>query len=76
VSVKVDSVEAAEEVYVHCLELGWLRQTLSANDRVHWSARVRVPADAAPGEYAVLVAVRDRAGNRTEQRQTLTVEAK
>jgi Ca-activated chloride channel family protein len=76
VNVKVDSVEPAEEVYVHCLELGWLRQVLSAKDRVHWTLRLRVPAGTAAGEYQVLVVVRDRAGNRAEQYQTLIVEAK
>jgi Ca-activated chloride channel family protein len=75
VGVKVDSVESAEEVYVHSLELGWLRRNLAAKDREHWTGRLRVPATTPAGDYDVLVVVRDRAGNRTEQRQTLTVEA-
>ena len=75
-TVKVDSVEAADEVYVHCRELGWLRQVLSTEDGVHWTARVRVPGDITKGDYQLLVVVRDRAGNRAEQQHTLTVEAK
>jgi len=75
-SVKVDSVEPAAEVYVHCPELGWLRQVLASEDGVHWTVKLRVPASSAAGEYRLLVVVRDRAGNRAEQWQTLKVEAK
>ena len=75
VTVSVDSVEPADEVYVHCKELGWLRQVLTSKDDVRWTAKVRVPAGVAPGEYRVLLVVRDRAGNRAEQWQTLEVEA-
>ena len=75
-TVKVDSVEPADEVYVHCRELGWLRLVLSSEDAIHWTTRVRVPGDITKGDYQVLVVVRDRAGNRAEQNHTLTVEAK
>ena len=75
-NVKVDSVEAADEVYVHCPELGWMRQVLASEDNVHWTVRLRAPAGTVAGEYRVLLVVRDRAGNRAEQWQTLKVEAK
>ena len=75
-TVKVDSVEPADEVYVHCRGLGWLRQVLSTEDGIHWTARVRIPSDITKGDYDVLLVVRDRAGNRAEQKHTLTVEAK
>jgi len=76
VSVNVDSVEPASEVYVHCKELGWLRQGLTSPDGVRWTTKARVPARSAAGAYRVLLVVRDRAGNRAEQWQTLEVEAK
>ena len=75
-TVKVDSVEPADEVYVHCRELGWLRQVLSTEDGIHWTVRLQVQSDMTKGDYQVLVVVRDRAGNRAEQKHTLTVEAK
>jgi Ca-activated chloride channel family protein len=75
-TVKVDSVEPADEVYVHCRELGWLRQVLSTEDGIHWTVRLHVQSDMTKGDYQVLVVVRDRAGNRAEQKHTLTVEAK
>lgn len=73
VSVKVDSVEPADEVYVHCPELGWQRVVLSSTDFVTWTGRLRVPAGVA-GSFRVMLVVRDRAGNRTEQFQTVTLE--
>jgi hypothetical protein len=76
VTVKVDSVEPVDEVYVHCRELGWLRQVLPSEDGIHWTARLRVASDMTVGDYYVLAVVRDRAGNRAEQTRTLTVEAK
>ena len=75
VAITIDSVEPADEVYVHCPELGWQRLVLASKDFVTWTARLRVPAVTTPGEYRVMLVVRDRAGNRAEQWQSLTVNA-
>jgi Ca-activated chloride channel family protein len=75
VDITIDSVEPADEVYVHCPELGWQRLVLASKDFVTWTARLRVPAVTTPGEYRIMLVVRDRAGNRAEQWQSLTVNA-
>jgi Ca-activated chloride channel family protein len=74
--VDVNSVEAADEVYVHCPELKWMRQVLASDDGVHWTLKLRVPAGTAAGEYRVMVVVRDKAGNRAEQWTTFKVEGR
>lgn len=76
VTASVDSIEPAEEVYVHCRELGWLRQVLTAADGVRWTGRLQVPSHTTAGAYGVRIVVRDRAGNRVEQMRTLSVGAK
>jgi Ca-activated chloride channel family protein len=75
VAITIDSVEPADEVYLHCPELGWQRLVLASKDFVTWIARLRVPAGTTPGEYRIMLVVRDRAGNRAEQWQSLTVNA-
>ncbi|MBN2525450.1 MAG: VWA domain-containing protein [Deltaproteobacteria bacterium] len=73
--MKVDTIEPASEVYVHCKGLNWRREVfeLSSEDDVLWQRWMRIPTDAAPGQYKVLVVARDKAGNRIEQTVTITV---
>jgi Ca-activated chloride channel family protein len=76
VELTIDSVEPAAEVYVHCPELGWDRLVLEATDSasIDWLATLDIPWRTPPGEYRVLLVVRDRAGNRLEQQTILFVE--
>jgi Ca-activated chloride channel family protein len=74
--LKVDAIEAADEVYVHCEALGWNRVTLEPEDKeksVDFSKWLKIPADTEAGQYEILVVVRDSAGNRLEKTVYITV---
>jgi len=75
--IHVDAVEPAAEVYVDCPGLGWERVLLEPEDGklcVDWVAWLNVPERLVPGEYEVLVVVRDKAGNRLEQKTSIFIE--
>jgi Ca-activated chloride channel family protein len=73
---RVDTIEAAAEVYIHCETLGWRRVAMvaePASQSVRWNKWLKVKRDAPAGQHEVLVVMRDLAGNRIEQRVTVTV---
>jgi Ca-activated chloride channel family protein len=75
-TLEVDAIEPAAEVYVHCDDLGWERLALVSPDEgrgIDWNKWLRVPKDTPPGTYMLLVVVRDTAGNRVERELTLEV---
>lgn len=77
--LEVDAVEPATEVYIHCEELGWNRVEMIAkdkNDPIDWHKWMKVPRGAPTGPHEVLVVMRDLAGNRFEQKVTVTVVSK
>ncbi|MDJ0764020.1 MAG: VIT domain-containing protein [Myxococcota bacterium] len=73
--LEVDTIENADEVYAHCEGLGIHRQALNPENKrmVHWSRFLRIPKEVGPGDYSLLVVVRDGAGNRLERHLTVTV---
>lgn len=74
-TLSVDSIEPASEVYVHAPTLHWWRAPLApeGSQAIDWQRLLRVPANAAVGSHEVTVVVRDRAGNRFAQNVTLVV---
>lgn len=73
---KVDTIEPAAEVYLHCETLGWNRVSLipvTSTRAVRWHKWLKVKRGAALGEHHVLVVMRDLAGNRIEQTVVVTV---
>ena len=61
---------------MHCPSLGWWRVPLvpADGDRgVDWELALELPWDAEPGDYLVMVVVRDEAGNRLERWGVFTV---
>lgn len=76
ITLAVDAIEPADEVYVHAEKLGWMRHVLTADAAdVRWRGELKLPANTSPGVYTVWVVVRDRAGNRLEQTVELYVGA-
>jgi len=78
VTLSVDSVEPAADAYAHCPLLGWHRVNLLPRDgrtAVHHRLNRMLPEDTPPGEYLVMVVIRDRAGNRMERFLMLSVVA-
>lgn len=69
-TLKVDSIEAADEVYAHSKDLGIFRVALEPVDgdkRVDWSKWLKVAKDTTAKVYTLQVVMRDGAGNRVEQ---------
>ncbi len=75
VFLEVDTIENATEVYVHCEALGLLRVPLNPENKkmVDWKRFLKIEKDIEPGEYTLLVVVRDGAGNRLEKELAVVV---
>ena len=72
--LKVDTIEPAREVYIHCDALGLNRVLFlpETDDGIKWEKWIAIDKDIPAGAHSVLVVMRDMAGNRIEQ--TITIE--
>ncbi|MBN2344561.1 MAG: VWA domain-containing protein [Deltaproteobacteria bacterium] len=73
--LKVDTIEPAAEVYIHCEALGLNRVQFlqETDDGIRWEKWISFDKTIAPGAYSALVVMRDTAGNRIEQTVTIHI---
>jgi Ca-activated chloride channel family protein len=73
--LEVDAVETTKEVSVYGELFGEEQRLLETKDGLRFSGELKVPCDAAPGEYELVFVARDPAGNRFERREKVRVHA-
>jgi hypothetical protein len=75
VTLDVDAIEPAREVSVYSELFGADQQLLQKDDDVRFHGTLKVPDDAAAGDFDLVIVLHDTAGNRFERHQILHVVA-
>lgn len=73
--LEVDAVEATKEVSVYGELFGEAQHLLETKDGLRFTGELKVPCEAAPGEYELVLVARDAAGNRFERREKVRLHA-